>query len=138
MDPAITRRGHERVLRARLEDALFFFNTDKCIRLEQRIKDLDGIIFQARLGSMLEKTERTVKLTRMLAEKLAPVLIQDACRAAVLAKADLLTNMVGEFPSLQGVMGEAYAMLEGESASCRLRHQRAVYAEKSGGRTSGL
>ena len=114
-DAAVTRRGHERVLRARLEDALFFFNTDKGIRLEQRLKDLDGIIFQAKLGSMLEKTERNVKLARMLAEKLAPETIQDACRAAALAKADLLTNMVGEFPSLQGSMGEAYASLEGES-----------------------
>jgi glycyl-tRNA synthetase beta chain len=115
IDPAVTRKGHERVLRARLEDALFFFNTDKGSRLEQRIKDLSGIIFQAKLGSMLEKTERIVKLTRILAEKLAPESVQDSCRAAVLSKADLLTNMVGEFPSLQGVMGEAYATLEGEN-----------------------
>ena len=114
-DPAVTRKGHERVLRARLEDALFFFNADKGLRLEQRIKDLDGIIFQAKLGSMLEKTERNVKLTRMLAEKLSPETLQDACRAAVLAKADLLTDMVGEFPSLQGAMGEAYAAIEGEN-----------------------
>ena len=115
IDPAVTRKGHERVLRARLEDALFFFNTDKGSRLEQRTKDLNGIIFQAKLGTMLEKTERIVKLTRMLAEKLAPESVQDACRAAVLSKADLLTNMVGEFPSLQGIMGEAYAILEGEN-----------------------
>jgi len=114
-DTTITRKGHERVLRARLEDALFFFKTDKDTRLEQRIKDLNGIIFQAKLGTMLEKTERIVKLTRILAEMLAPESIQDACRAAVLAKADLLTNMVGEFPSLQGIMGEAYAELEGEN-----------------------
>jgi glycyl-tRNA synthetase beta chain len=115
MDTAVTRKGHERVLRARLEDALFFFNSDKASRLEQRIKDLDGIIFQAKLGTMLEKTERIVKLTRMLAEKVAPECVRDACRAAVLSKADLLTNMVGEFPSLQGIMGEAYARVEGEN-----------------------
>jgi glycyl-tRNA synthetase beta chain len=114
-DTAVTRKGHERVLRARLEDALFFFNTDRGCRLEQRIKDLKGIIFQAKLGTMLEKTERIVKLTRLLAEKLAPESVRDACRAAVLSKADLLTNMVGEFPSLQGIMGEAYATLEGEN-----------------------
>jgi glycyl-tRNA synthetase beta chain len=114
-DTAITRKGHERVLRARLEDALFFFNTDKGTLLDKRIKDLNGIIFQAKLGTMLEKTERIVKLTRILAEMLAPESIQDACRAAVLSKADLLTNMVGEFPSLQGTMGEAYAALEGEN-----------------------
>jgi glycyl-tRNA synthetase beta chain len=115
VDIAVTRKGHERVLRARLEDALFFFNSDKCSRLEQRTKNLNGIIFQAKLGTMLEKTERIVKLTRMLAEKLSPDCVQDACRAAVLSKADLLTNMVGEFPSLQGIMGEAYAKLEGEN-----------------------
>ncbi len=114
-DIAITRKGHERVLRARLEDALFFFNSDKGIRLEQRTKDLSGIIFQAKLGTMLEKTERIVKLTRILAELLSPENLQDACRAAVLSKTDLLTDMVGEFPSLQGVMGEAYALLEGEN-----------------------
>ncbi len=114
-DPSITRKGHERVLRARLEDALFFFKTDRDIRLEQRIKELNGIIFQAKLGTMLEKTERIVKLTRILAETLVPETLEDACRAAVLSKADLLTNMVGEFPSLQGVMGEAYAALEGEN-----------------------
>jgi glycyl-tRNA synthetase beta chain len=114
-DTAVTRKGHQRVLRARLEDALFFFNSDKGSRLEQRIKNLNGIIFQAKLGTMLEKTERIVKLTRMLTEKLVPDSVQDACRAAVLSKADLLTNMVGEFPSLQGIMGEAYALLEGEN-----------------------
>jgi glycyl-tRNA synthetase beta chain len=114
-DTAITRKGHERVLRARLEDALFFFNSDKVNSFEQRTKHLDGIIFQAKLGTMLEKTERIVKLTRMLAEKVAPEHVKDACRAAVLSKADLLTDMVGEFPSLQGIMGEAYARLEGEN-----------------------
>ena len=113
---SVTRKGHERVLRARLEDALFFFNTDKNLRLEQRIKELNGIIFQAKLGTMLEKTERITKLSRMLAEMLAPDTLEHACRAAVLCKADLLTNMVGEFPSLQGTMGEAYAALEGENA----------------------
>jgi glycyl-tRNA synthetase beta chain len=131
-DPAITRKGHERVLRARLEDALFFFNTDKAVRLEQRTKDLDGIIFQAKLGTMLEKTDRNVKLTKALTEKLAPEYIQDACRAAVLAKADLLTNMVGEFPSLQGVMGEAYAKLEGERDAVALAIREQYMPKRAG------
>ncbi len=113
-DASLTRRGHQRVLRARLEDALFFYNSDRQRRLEQLVPELKGIVFQAKLGTMLEKSERMVKLARMLAEKLAPEHVDNACRAALLCKADLLTDMVGEFPSLQGIMGEAYARGSGE------------------------
>ncbi|NNK57684.1 MAG: glycine--tRNA ligase subunit beta [Desulfofustis sp.] len=113
--PELTREGHERVLRARLEDAYFFFESDKKRRLEDRVDDLGGVIFQAKLGSMKEKTERVVKLTRLLSEMLAPNLADDACRAALLCKADLTTDMVGEFPSLQGVMGSFYAGNDGEN-----------------------
>ena len=111
----LTREGHERVLRARLEDAYFFYETDKKRRLEDRVEDLAGVIFQAKLGSMKEKTERVVKLTRLLSEILAPDLVEEACRAALLCKADLTTDMVGEFPSLQGVMGSSYARNDGEN-----------------------
>lgn len=113
----LTRQGHERVLRARLEDAFFFFESDKKTRLEDRVADLAGIIFQAKLGSMQEKNDRVVKLTRLLAEMLEPELVEDACRTALLCKADLTTDMVGEFPSLQGVMGSAYAAHDGERDS---------------------
>ncbi len=113
--PELTRQGHERVLRARLEDAFFFFESDKKKRLEDRVADLGGIIFQAKLGSMLDKCERTVKLARLLAESLEPEFAESACRAARLCKADLSTDMVGEFPSLQGVMGSAYATHDGEA-----------------------
>ncbi len=116
-DTAITRRGHQRVLRARLEDALFFFDGDRQTRLENRIDKLQGIIFQAKLGTMLEKNERIVKLVRILAEKVDPSLIEDGCRAALLCKTDLLSDMVGEFPSLQGIMGGAYALHDGEKPS---------------------
>jgi len=105
----LTREGHERVLRARLEDALFFFESDSKIKLEDRIDLLSGIIFQAKLGSVKDKVDRVVKLTRLLCEQLQPDLTVAACRAAELCKADLMTDMVGEFPSLQGVMGSAYA-----------------------------
>lgn len=115
INPELTKEGHERVLRARLEDALFFYESDKKKRLEERIEDLGGVIFQAKLGSMKEKTERVVKLTRLLAEMLAPELVDDACRAALLCKADLTTDMVVEFPSLQGQMGKAYAAYDGEN-----------------------
>lgn len=116
-DAATTRKGHQRVLRARLEDALFFFNSDSDIRLEDRIDKLQGIIFQAKLGTMLEKNERLVKLVRILAEKVDPSLIEESCRAALLCKTDLLSDMVGEFPSLQGIMGGAYALHDGEKPS---------------------
>jgi glycyl-tRNA synthetase beta chain len=112
-----TRKGHQRVLRARLEDALFFFNSDRVTPLENRIAKLQGIIFQAKLGTMLEKNERLVKLVRILAEKVDPSLIEDGCRAALLCKTDLLSDMVGEFPSLQGIMGGAYALHDGEKPS---------------------
>lgn len=112
---SLSRQGHERVLRARLEDALFFFESDKKKTLEDRVAGLSGIIFQDKLGTMLEKSERIVKLTRLLAESLEPEISTDAQRSAWLSKADLATDMVAEFPSLQGVMGAAYAQERGET-----------------------
>lgn len=113
-DENLAVKGHQRVLRARLEDALFFFKDDRSRKLEDRVNDLSGIIFQAQLGTMLEKTERVTKLAVILAQKLAPEYSVRAERAATLAKADLLTAMVNEFPSLQGVMGRDYALLDEE------------------------
>lgn len=113
-DLEITTRGHQRVLRARLEDALFFFNKDRETPLSDNIPRLEGIIFQAKLGTMLEKKNRLVKLSKLLCEMLTPELAPVLERAAQLCKADLLTDMVGEFPSLQGVMGAAYAQNDGE------------------------
>jgi len=115
-DEKLAAEGHQRVLRARLEDAFFFFKEDRSARLEDRVNDLSGIIFQAKLGTMLEKTERVARLTSFLAQKLAPEYEGKAARAAKLAKADLLTAMVNEFPSLQGVMGRDYALLDNEPA----------------------
>jgi glycyl-tRNA synthetase beta chain len=115
-DPAMAAAGHERVLRARLEDALFFFKEDRQRKLADCLHDLAGVVFQAQLGTMLEKTERLEKLAAFLCAKVAPDLLPTATRAARLAKADLVTSMVGEFPTLQGVMGSYYARHEGESA----------------------
>jgi glycyl-tRNA synthetase beta chain len=114
-DEALAINGHQRVLRARLEDALFFFNEDQQERLADRTNQLSGIVFQAGLGTMLEKTARIEILALELARKLAPELETTVGRAAQLAKADLLTAMVGEFPTLQGIMGRAYARLDGET-----------------------
>ncbi len=113
-DIAITRKGHQRVLRARLEDAFFFFKSDKETSLESRTEMLRGIIFQAKLGTMEEKVARIVKLSSLLADQLAPEKKESCLRAAKLCKADLLTDMVGEFPTLQGTMGGAYALNDGE------------------------
>ncbi len=113
-DPVMAANGHERVLRARLEDGLFFFHEDKKQSLADRVADLSGIIFQRKLGTMAEKTERLTALASFLAQQLIPDMQEEAQRAAQLAKADLLTEMVGEFPSLQGSIGRDYALLDGE------------------------
>ena len=130
-DENLAAEGHQRVLRARLEDALFFFKDDRNRKLEDWIDDLSGIIFQAKLGTMLEKTERVTQLSGTLAQKLAPEYSAKTERAATLAKADLLTAMVNEFPSLQGVMGRDYALLDGEApevATAILEHYLPVRA----------
>jgi len=130
-DEKLAAEGHQRVLRARLEDAFFFFNDDRSRKLADRVNDLGGLIFQAKLGTMLEKTKRVEKLTAFLAQTLAPEFKDTASRAAFLAKADLLTAMVNEFPSLQGVMGRDYAMLDKETpeaATAILEHYLPVRA----------
>lgn len=131
-NPDVSRKGHQRVLRARLSDALFFFNTDRDLSLDLRRQQLGGIVFQARLGTMLEKTERIVKLARMLCEIVKPELAETACRAAAICKADLLTSMVGEFPSLQGVMGRAYALHDGEAQEVALAIQEHYMPRRAG------
>ena len=106
-------RGHERVLRARLEDAKFFFEEDRKVSLEQRVEELKGVVFHAKLGTSYEKVQRIIELSEYLAGTLgaSKELVK---RAAFLCKADLVSEMVGEFPSLQGVMGRIYARLSGE------------------------
>ena len=108
--------GNERVVRARLSDAKFFWETDKAIRLEDRLPKLDSIVFHEKLGTQGERIARIAAL----AKELAPLVGADpalAERAARLAKADLVTEMVGEFPELQGLMGRKYATLQGEHPS---------------------
>ncbi len=105
--------GNERVLRARLKDAAFFFETDKKRKLIDRVDDLKNIIFQEKLGTVYEKSQRVAHLASIIAQKLQ-VDEEKAKRASLLAKTDLTTQMVGEFPELQGVMGYYYAKLDGE------------------------
>lgn len=113
-DPVLGAEGHQRVLRARLEDGLFFFREDQRKPLASRVSDLSGLVFQNKLGTMLEKTNRVQALAGELAKSLCPTLLDQVSRAAYLAKGDLLTAMVNEFPSLQGAMGRDYARLNGE------------------------
>ncbi len=113
-NPDVVRQGHQRVLRARLSDAMYFFQVDSKVPLENRVEALKGVMFHSLLGSSYEKMERFRELAAGLARQLAPQLEDKVRRAATLAKADITTEMVGEFPSLQGVMGEKYSLLTGE------------------------
>jgi glycyl-tRNA synthetase beta chain len=102
------------VIRARLSDAMFFWEEDRKEKLETRLAALKDVIYQARLGTSFEKVERFTALARGLAERFEPAAQALTERAAQLAKCDLETKMVYEFPELQGVMGREYARLEGE------------------------
>ncbi len=106
--------GNARVVRARLEDARFYFEEDQKVRLEDRAEQLKSVVFHSKLGTSWEKVERFTALARWLGERLAPESLDVLLRAAYLCKADLVTGMVGEFPELQGAMGRAYARLQGE------------------------
>lgn len=111
--PARVRRGNERVLRARLADAEFFWKRDQKTPLESRTEELKGVCFHSQLGSLHDKTARVVELARFIADQLGAD-AGKAARAALLCKADLVTDMVGEFPELQGTMGRHYAKKSGE------------------------
>lgn len=113
-NPDLVRLGHEWVLRARLSDAMFFYQEDSKVPLEQRVEALKGVVFHSLLGTSYEKMERFRELAVHLAQQLAPELAEMVQRAATLCKADIVTEMVGEFPSLQGMMGRQYALLSGE------------------------
>jgi glycyl-tRNA synthetase beta chain len=108
--------GNERVIRARLSDAKFFYETDLKTKLEDRLPKFDNIVFHEKLGTQGERIKRIERL----AAEIAPLVgadVQKAKRAAHLAKADLLTEVVGEFPEVQGLMGKYYALAQGEDAA---------------------
>jgi glycyl-tRNA synthetase beta chain len=112
-DPRAIVSGNERVVRPRLEDARFFYDQDRKIRLEARVPQLASVVYHSKLGSQLERVERIQLLAGQIARNLEadPALCE---RAAWLSKADLLTGMVGEFPELQGIMGRYYAQHDAE------------------------
>jgi len=114
-DPELVRKGWERVLKARLEDARFFWKTDLAQDTSHWLQKLENVIFLGPLGSMADKARRISSLAKMLADATVPEETETAGRAGLLAKADLVTEMVGEFADLQGIMGGIYARKKGEN-----------------------
>jgi len=115
-DPSRVIEGNERVVRPRLADAKFFFDQDRKRTLESRVPALDKVVYHGKLGSQGERVQRVRAIARAIGQQLGgDVAAAHADRAAMLAKADLLTDMVGEFPELQGTMGCYYARHDGES-----------------------
>ena len=137
---SLVATGHERVIRARLADAKFFYRGDLAVTNADRVEKLHGVLFQAQLGTMYEKTMRVGKLAETIAGWVTDAgetgdaegdLKQHAARAAYLSKSDLVSQVVGEFPKLQGVMGRIYAAVAGEPSSVAAaveEHYRPVYS----------
>jgi len=113
-DPSVVVKGNERVLRARLADAMFFWKEDQKKSLESRLEALKSVVYQAKLGTSYAKVQRFTILAETLANQLDPSCLDLTRRAATLCKCDLETGMVYEFPELQGIMGREYAKIEGE------------------------
>jgi len=112
-DPSQVVFGNEKVIRPRLADAEFFFKTDKKQTLESRLATLESVLFQKQLGTLKAKSERIAALSKVIAEQLGEN-AQQAYRAGLLSKTDLLSDMVQEFPQVQGTMGKYYAINDGE------------------------
>jgi glycyl-tRNA synthetase beta chain len=113
-DPSVVARGNEKVIRARLADAKFFFKEDSKLPLDQHFEKLHKVVFHSQLGTSYEKVMHFRQLADYIAAKTDPSLAAKVDRAALLTKADLETQMVYEFPELQGIMGREYALIQGE------------------------
>lgn len=109
-------KGNEKVLTARLEDAEFFYNEDKKLAIDDLVEKLKNVTFHEKIGSIYEKMQRVAVAAQIIGETvgLSDKQLEDLRRASEIYKFDLVTNMVGEFPELQGIMGEKYALLQGE------------------------
>ncbi len=131
-NPDAIRQGNERVVLPRLVDAEFFWKQDRKQSLADRVDSLKSIVFQKDLGTLFDKTERGGKLAAIIAEKLGAD-VELAKRAALLAKTDLMTNMVGEFANLQGTMGRYYAAADGEDLAVADALEEQYFPKQSGG-----
>ncbi len=134
-NPASIQAGNERVVMPRLADAEFFWKQDRKLRLEERTEQLATIIFQKKLGSLADKSQRVGKLAEFIANSLNTDPDQ-VIRAAKLAKTDLVTNMVEEFGSLQGLMGRYYALADGESAEIAQAIEEQYFPKGAGSATA--
>jgi len=132
-DPSRVIAGNERVIRPRLADAVFFFETDKKTTLESRNNALGKVVFQAKLGTVLDKTQRVAELSSNIADLIGADSAL-AARAATLSKADLNTDMVLEFSDLQGLMGHVYALNDGEDAAVAVALEQHYWPKFSGDR----
>lgn len=132
--PESIKQGNERVITPRLTDAEFFWKQDRKKHLEERLLSLPSIIFQEKLGTIADKTERVVKLAEFIAQRLNAN-VEFAKRAALLAKTDLMTEMVGEFGNLQGIMGRYYALADNEPAEVAWALEEQYFPKQSGSPT---
>ncbi len=132
-DLKVVARGNERVLQARLADAKFFFDEDRKVSLMDRLEGLKKVVYHSKLGTSYEKVQRISQLAGVLTEQIDPSLTKTVKRAALLCKADLITGMVGEFPTLQGVMGRIYASLSGEREEVTLAIHEHYLPTSAGG-----
>jgi glycyl-tRNA synthetase beta chain len=138
-DPQVVANGNERVLRARLEDARFYYVEDQKVSLQENVEQLKEVVFHSKLGTSYEKMERFRTLAEFLADQVAPGQKAAVSRAAFLCKADLVTGTVGEFPELQGVMGRAYARLAKEDETvCQAIYEHYLPTHAGGDLPSGL
>lgn len=132
-DMNLVAKGHERVLRARLKDAQFFYRSDLDVTSENRVEKLKGVLFQAKLGTMYQKIERIEAIAALLSKMagLNKTAAAQLSRAAYLCKSDLVSHVVGEFPKLQGVMGRTYASVskeKGDIPAAIEEHYRPIYS----------
>lgn len=132
-DMSLVATGHERVLRARLSDARYFYRSDVKVPMEEWVEKLKGVLFQAKLGSMYDKVMRVETLAGWLADAVNPAQKQHAIRAAHLCKADLVSQVVGEFAKLQGIMGRIYATEAGEAPNVAAAIEEHYRPTHSGG-----
>ena len=133
-DMGLVATGHERVLRARLSDARYFYSADRKVPLEDWVEKLKKVLFQAKLGSMYDKVMRVKTLAAWLADAVNPSVKDNVVRAAHLCKADLVSQVVGEFANLQGIMGRIYAQAAGEPAEVAAAIEEHYRPTHSGGR----
>ena len=134
-NPKSIQQGNERVVTPRLSDAEFFWNQDRKKNLEDRVESLSSVVFQESLGTVYDKTIRVKNLAKFIAGHLGAD-VELAERAALLAKTDLMTEMVGEFGNLQGIMGRYYALAEHEPKSVALALEEQYFPKQSGSPTA--